>query len=408
MPPSIRFTYLDLTRGIAALAVLLFHYTSFFLGAGEVVSTVKVTSQPWRSVLWPLYDYGGYAVQLFWLLSGIVFMSVYREQRIRGREFLLRRFARLYPLHFITLIAMLGMELASRYFLSTSLQPRNDAFHFMLNIFLIPNWGLKNASSFNFPIWSVATELVAYVVFFAAIAWKFTSFLWLAGIAVVSTALALITAQYIPTCVALFFIGTLIARVPQAAGKWHTPLAITGLIASIIITVAISHSPLSRHIGLVLCYGIFPFLLLAIFAIDINFRPVPKSFHWIGNSTYAVYLTHIPVLTAFTLTANILQFPLPAEKVWFLFLYIVTVLAVSVLAFSYFERPAQSAILGWGGSASQMLNPKANNPTSLQHLAQVEAIGPTGDIRQVHLASVGGLGEKKFSKCRIPGDRRGA
>ena len=62
---------LELLRFGAALAVLFFHYKHFARMAG--MPGIARDSVPLYGVLWPLYDYGQFGVQLFWGISGSYF-----------------------------------------------------------------------------------------------------------------------------------------------------------------------------------------------------------------------------------------------------------------------------------------------------------------------------------------------
>ena len=156
-----RLGRLDLLRGLASLSVVLFHYAAFFVDPGQ--AAVGVIAQPWRAALWPFYDHGGLAVQFFWILSGIVFMRVYAPiaDTVTATDFALRRFARLYPLHLITLLLMAGFNGVNLAIFGQPLLPTNDAYHFVLQLFLASDWGFEAGHSFNFPIWSVSMEIVA-------------------------------------------------------------------------------------------------------------------------------------------------------------------------------------------------------------------------------------------------------
>ena len=84
-PDAKRLTNLDGLRGLAALAVLLYHYTSIF------------------PRFWPeaeptgfLVDFGGFGVHLFFIISGFVILMTL-EKRGASRDFIIYRFIRLYP-----------------------------------------------------------------------------------------------------------------------------------------------------------------------------------------------------------------------------------------------------------------------------------------------------------------------
>lgn len=85
---SKRLTAVDSLRGLAALSVVLFHYTyNFDVKYGH--------SSPVPS--WP---YGYFGVQLFFAVSGfVIFMTVDRSERLR--DFVVSRFARLYPVYWV-------------------------------------------------------------------------------------------------------------------------------------------------------------------------------------------------------------------------------------------------------------------------------------------------------------------
>jgi len=72
--------------------------------------------QPFYWLLWPLYDYRRYGVQVFWAISGYIFFWKYKDQIARGSieagEFFVLRLSRLYPLHFVTLITVAALQFA--------------------------------------------------------------------------------------------------------------------------------------------------------------------------------------------------------------------------------------------------------------------------------------------------------
>jgi len=91
-----RIPSLDGLRGIAAIAVMAFHFNIFFLPQARL----------------PFVGRGYLAVDLFFLLSGFVMAHVYGltlayNWRAHWQEFALARFARIYPLFALTLLAMM-------------------------------------------------------------------------------------------------------------------------------------------------------------------------------------------------------------------------------------------------------------------------------------------------------------
>ena len=78
-----RINELDTFRGIAAMAVLLYHYTSRY---NEFFDSTSVLS----------FSYGWMGVPLFFMLSGFVITLTVNRCK-SPFDFLYRRFIRLYP-----------------------------------------------------------------------------------------------------------------------------------------------------------------------------------------------------------------------------------------------------------------------------------------------------------------------
>jgi peptidoglycan/LPS O-acetylase OafA/YrhL len=134
-------------RGYAALWVLLFHYTSDQQGDGVLLAILRQ---------------GICGLTVFFVLSGFILAHVYTERFSQGvdgasyLDFLRARFARVYPVHFITLLAWLVL---------IPRQPADTALAFVLNLGLVQSWGFVNDLNWNQPSWSVSVELFAYLLF---------------------------------------------------------------------------------------------------------------------------------------------------------------------------------------------------------------------------------------------------
>jgi peptidoglycan/LPS O-acetylase OafA/YrhL len=140
-------------RFFAAAWVVLFHYWP----------KLAVTFMP------GIVAKGYLGVELFFVLSGFILCHVYlppfEEGQFRYADFLWARLARIYPLHFATLIAMglmAGLALAvglqvDRNILSLAALPANLA--------LVQAWGLAPVAGWNHPSWSISAEWFAYLSF---------------------------------------------------------------------------------------------------------------------------------------------------------------------------------------------------------------------------------------------------
>ncbi len=140
-------------RGIAALVVVLYHLRESF---------PRVLALSWAPV------HGELAVDLFFVLSGFILTHVYNQEftiTIRSAmRFYIARLARIYPLHLVTLLATL---LAVSVSPSIAASFRADFFGlkaFILNLFLVQNWGLVDIS-WNAVSWSISAEWFMYLWF---------------------------------------------------------------------------------------------------------------------------------------------------------------------------------------------------------------------------------------------------
>src|SRR5271170_4129104 len=96
-----RIPSLDGLRGIAAIAVVGYHYNIFFLPQARL----------------PFLGRAYLAVDLFFLLSGFVLAHVYGRElasnwRSHWQKFAMARFARIYPLFALTTIVMVTIHLS--------------------------------------------------------------------------------------------------------------------------------------------------------------------------------------------------------------------------------------------------------------------------------------------------------
>src|SRR5215467_5563526 len=92
-----RFEVLDSWRGICAMMVVLYHVPEFFF-----FSDLAVIRSGWLFV------------DFFFVLSGFVITYAYGSELANFRDagqFIMKRFFRLYPLHFCTFAAFLGWML---------------------------------------------------------------------------------------------------------------------------------------------------------------------------------------------------------------------------------------------------------------------------------------------------------
>lgn len=343
---SSKLCNVDLLRGLAAIAILLWHYQHFYYpAAGVQVDGWRADSQPMFAYFKWLYLHGDLAVQFFWTLSGFIFFHVYADrQRVTAREFFSYRFSRLYPLHFLTLCLVALLQGVSWTWLEKfQIYALNDVYHFFLNLFLASHWGFEKGFSFNGPIWSISVEVLAYLVFFVYLTRWGVSFLG----ACAALALALIIYKLLPgpiaACIAFFFLGGFVqqfAELVRKRGRWVNvacaTLASCGLVAALALGyIAPAQAP----------WALFPVLVWTAAALDQTRLSAGRVGLALGKISYSSYLIHIPIqMTAMIALDAWVGSRVMVESSVFLLGYVTTVLMLSVLAYRCVERPGQDML----------------------------------------------------------------
>ncbi len=156
-------------RGIAAWWVVLYHF--------------REAIPAWVPDCFKAIAGQGYlAVDLFFQLSGFVIALNYAHQfqtlSASGvGNFLLRRLARIYPLHAVMLVAYLATPLAILLLSSHgALGERFGLGYFVMSACLVQNWGFTSGLDWNVPAWSISTEWFAYLLF-PLLAWASARYL---------------------------------------------------------------------------------------------------------------------------------------------------------------------------------------------------------------------------------------
>lgn len=150
--PASRFLELDALRGLAVLAVLLFHYS---LRYREIFGD---NQQPFLLN----FSYGYFGVHLFFIISGfVILMTIETTSKIR--VFFFKRFARLYPVYWFSVL--LTFAITSLVALPGRIESRRVV---LVNLTMFQ--GFLNIPDVDGAYWSLAMELAFYLLI-ALAAW---------------------------------------------------------------------------------------------------------------------------------------------------------------------------------------------------------------------------------------------
>ncbi|MEQ1783592.1 MAG: acyltransferase [Hyphomonadaceae bacterium] len=133
---------------------MLFHYRTY------------AESWGWAS---SLLGKGYLGVDFFFVLSGFVLARVYGREisagTYRHSRFIVKRIARVYPMHIVMLAFFVALALAAPALgLVLDSAARNDFAMIPAHLLLVHAW-IGTGEQFNFPSWSISAEFFAYLSF---------------------------------------------------------------------------------------------------------------------------------------------------------------------------------------------------------------------------------------------------
>lgn len=320
-------------RGIAALLVVFHHYR------------VNLPSELNPDNYTRFFDSAASFVDFFFMLSGFVIAYVYINRPTDWLSFFRSRFARIYPLHFFTLMWMIALGVYTKGSLSEQV---------VSNIILVHAWGIFDAYHLNFPSWSISGEFAAYLSFplvLYLIRWPWA--LLTACSAVIGLHEILVFHIDLPwerlallRAVPGFCIGVLLhSRRDVFKHMSQQSISAMQFILALLIVFML-------HIGfsLPLLMPAYAVLILATYEDrGVVARALSNPvLHWLGLLSYTIYLLHVPVrATGYHVWPKIASgLAEPFSSVLFVAACGVATLVLSVAVYNYFEIPVRKRING--------------------------------------------------------------
>ena len=310
---------LDSIRGIAATSVVIHHLLLMPTFLAAFPHNAWIDCSFFRSS-WLLVD-------LFFVLSGMV-MSLSSVEgefgRFSLRDFMVRRLARVYPLHIVMLAANLlfrllriSLVMAGLVIAAPAAFEVNNSYSFLLNVFLLHSMGFVDYLSWNAPSWSISVEFYTYLVFglvvLLAQRMRSLSLFYALAALIAAGSLALIvfvldkkslglqTDFGILRCFVSFFLGVLtvraVRRLPGSPGPVTQGIVqLAAMIASIVLVSAVEAYPAASLLA-PLTFSIFLGSLLAFpEALLVPRMLVTKPLVWLGQRSYSIYMVHALVV----------------------------------------------------------------------------------------------------------------
>ncbi|WP_055363709.1 acyltransferase family protein [Deinococcus sp. UR1] len=343
-PPARRIDSLDLLRFLAALAVVAYHYTvkgtpKSGVGAEEVAFLTK---------------YGGFGVDLFFVVSGFVILLSARGRT--PREFIISRLSRIVPAFLVC--CLLTYAVVNAFGPASMRSSPGDLLANLSLIAITPVGRVLGVNLVDGVYWTLAIETQFYLFVWLALvfgALKHTRALlwgWLGASAAVQ-ALALTVGMSTPVKLlgeavlydwsAYFIAGGFFYLAFSGDRRRSDVAALLACFGMSALQSVERAAYLNQHDGMGLTvlgvvitvgliYGVFALLSYTRF----TFGPLLR-WSWLGNATYPLYLLHAYLgYTLFTLLKGTMPDPLLVVLVAGLFI------ALALAVHRYVERPVNA------------------------------------------------------------------
>lgn len=271
-------------RFFAAFWVFLFHLSlRVDLGDGWGLSVIRN---------------GARGVDFFFILSGFVILHVYGPQvadrRFSIRKFMMKRFARIYPLHLAMLLVFALLAWVSG----------QSAEGLWASLFLLHSFALTDGLVLNEPSWTISAEMFAYLLF-ALLAFR-------------SYGLGSLCVAFVVSAVLVHLLAVALGKSGFMHLTWDfgalriVPLFILGMILRLVAPhISTAVSVVLAGLGAVLLLGLtaeasagYPillaFALLILGGAGLSSIPgVPTNstpLVYLGEISYSIYMVHILVI----------------------------------------------------------------------------------------------------------------
>jgi peptidoglycan/LPS O-acetylase OafA/YrhL len=344
-----RYRILDSYRFIAASLICVYHFNK-----ADILGLAQVSLA---------FENIRLMVDFFFILSGFVIASAYSGKiaDFRGyRSFMWRRFARLYPLHLLTLlIGVIGGLVIG----SGGLQPGTNPEVFsttaiLANLTLTHSFGVTNYGTFNIPSWSISAEMFVYALFplFALLATRLPGLVNAGLIALYVIVTVLIrdalglrdwtltwydggALRAIPT----FFAGVLIARLLNTTWRGFAP-SIWWAHGTFLFSFIPMHLN-ARDEWALACFALVVLLAAAAERNGATSRLQRPGFVHLGDASYSLYMWHMPLkVGVFAVIGKLFGFGL--LPMWSAaILSFMLSLAVALACYRWFEMPVRRWML---------------------------------------------------------------
>ena len=306
-----RIYELDGLRGLAAISLLLYHYTSRFSEKFETNIITDIFN----------FKYGNYGVEVFFAISGfVIFMSI---EKIRNPfEFIYKRFIRLYPTFWICmLVTFFFLLFFGPQILKVNLK------QLIINFSMLPS--LFNVQPVDGVYWTLKVEMAFYVLILFLLVVKQIQKVLLIGFIYILLGIIVFAILRLPMYYyygTLFLTGINFYQIWKNGGKWGNHL-------QIFLCLMLSFFMENRELMFV-TLGV-----TSIFYLLVNEKLKFLSlapFIFLGKISYALYLLHQYI--GYTIQLHMIQAGITNFLILLVVPIIISVTLATLITFSV-EKP---------------------------------------------------------------------
>jgi len=336
--------------------IVIHHVTTYLLPTSSLLLS-QHTALFSNSYLW---------VDTFFILSGFILTHVYKKQSLSKNNyliFIISRFARIYPLHFVVLLSLAALE-TMRYVIDGSGFGSTRSIESLLeNTFLLQAIQIDaRSTTWNHPSWTISAEWHVYLLF--------------------PIILALIKKINLLQQTIILFLSFSVLFFVNRATQWELDVtgylgltrclfeALIGSTTYILINSRTSkreyiipkHSPLIiiAIILLTLHYDFIDLFIVSLMLILVTTLFLENKNHnsalksrpliYLGNISYSIYITHfltfevMRIFTSQILNFNIANINTPALLIISGILTVCIVILTSIATYNFIEVPIRTYI----------------------------------------------------------------
>lgn len=341
---AMNYHSLQLGRALAAILVLYHHLSGAF--ASEKYFHSDVFALP--------FDFGKLGVIYFFVLSGFLITHVHHkdlDQSSRLLPFLKKRAIRIYPNYWLIFaLSLIGCSFLSE--LPRSIDDETILFRSLLLIPLDKSAVGGTGAPLVGVAWTLQYEVFFYTLFGIAILNRKLAVVCIFGLLVCGIfrfftplpfPLDFISSPY----VASFGFGTLVAIVLR---QFAIPqvIALFLLCVCLPVFILVAHTEVEMLVGhnmqILTMSGFGALIMLSLLQLEIDGYSLDggKLLQFLGNSSYSLYLVHLPLISGLckaSVLFNLTGMGTTADSIVFISQFMICLLAGSVLHL-WFERPS--------------------------------------------------------------------